>query len=226
MHYLLFLIAFFSIIFLPQWWVKTVLQRYNRQDENFPGTGSELARHLLDRFELKDIKVEVSPAGDHYDPEARCIRLTRDKYDGKTLTAITVAAHEFGHALQHAGREDLFMWRWRLARQAEWASRIGSFLLFSAPFLAVITKAPSATLFNITGAMLVLGYGLLIHLFTLPVEFDASFSKALPILQKGYLSAAQNQAARKILQAASLTYVAGSLVSLLNFWRWLRVFRR
>ena len=102
MPYLLLIALLLAIIFLPQFWVRHVLSKYNQRDEkNFPGTGGELARHLLDRFELKQVQVETTELGDHYDPVAQCVRLTKDKFDGKTLTAITVAAHECGHAMQH-----------------------------------------------------------------------------------------------------------------------------
>ena len=214
-------------IYLPQFWVKRVLDKYNQRDEpNFSGSGGELARHLLDRFELSHIKVETTELGDHYDPVAQCLRLTPDKYEGKTLTAITVAAHECGHALQHAAKEPLFMLRSRLATTSVWAARLGSFLLFSAPFLVLITRAPSVALLNITGAFLIMGFALLLQIITLPVELDASFNKALPLLKSGYLDAAQIPAAQQILKAAAWTYVAGSLASLLNFWRWLAVLRR
>ncbi|MBT3203416.1 MAG: zinc metallopeptidase [Gammaproteobacteria bacterium] len=227
MHYLILLIIILLVIYLPQFWVKHILQKYNQHDEkNFTGTGGELARHLLDRFDLQHIQVEVSELGDHYDPVASCVRLTKDKFDGKTLTAITVATHECGHALQHAAREPLFMLRSRLAHLSVWAARLGSFLLFSAPFLVLITRAPSVALLNITGAFLIMGFALIVQIITLPVEIDASFNKALPLLKSGYINSQQYPAAQKILQAAAWTYVAGSLASLLNFWRWLAVLRR
>jgi hypothetical protein len=207
--------------------VQRVLARYNRQPEkNFPGTGGELARHLLARFNLDDVGVERTDIGDHYDPATRCVRLTPDKFDGKTLTAITVAAHECGHALQHAGAEPLFALRSRLAASSVWAARIGSFLLFAAPLLALLAHAPSPALLSVLGGFLIMGFGVVVQLVTLPVELDASFRKALPVLEAGYLEAEQVPAARRILRAAAWTYVAASLASLLNFWRWLAVLRR
>lgn len=227
MHYLILLVILLIIIFLPQYWVKHVLQKYNQKEENnFPGTASELARHLLDRFELEHVKVEKTELGDHYDPESQCVRLSADKFEAKTLTAITVATHECGHALQHAAREPLFLLRTRLAYASIWAGRAGSFLLFTAPFLAIITRAPSVAVINLTGAFLIMGFSVLVQLITLPVELDASFKKALPLLQSGYLNSRQMPAARKILSAAAWTYVAASLASLLNFWRWFAVLRR
>ena len=114
----------------------------------------------------------------------------------------------------------------RLAGVSLWAQRLGSFLLFAAPFSVVITKVPAAALLNITGAFLIMGSAIVIHLLTLPVELDASFRKALPLLSSGYLNQRQMPAARSILRAAAWTYVAASLASLLNFWRWFAVLRR
>ncbi len=227
MHYILLLVILLALIYLPQIWVRQVIQRYHRQEENnFPGTGGELARHLLDRFDLEHVKVDTTEIGDHYDPVSQSVRLTPDKFNGRTLTAITVATHECGHALQHAGREPLFMLRTRLAYATVWAGRVGSFLLFAAPFLVLLTRAPSVAVFNITGAFLIMGFALVVQLITLPVEMDASFNKALPLLESGYLKPDQMPGARKILRAAALTYVAASLAGLLNFWRWLAVLKR
>ena len=227
MIYIIVITLVLIFIYGPQFWVQWVLNRYNREAElNFPGTGGELARHLLDRYELQEINVEVTELGDHYDPMARAVRLTRDKFEGKTLTAITVAAHECGHAYQHAAAEPMFMLRTRLARISVIAQRVGSFLLFAAPFSVLITKLPAAAVFNIAGAFLIMGFAVVMHLLTLPVEIDASFKKALPLLSSGYLSQQQMPAARSILRAAAWTYVATSLATLLNFWRWLAVLRR
>ncbi|MCG6967385.1 MAG: zinc metallopeptidase [Chromatiaceae bacterium] len=225
--YLLVFLAVLAMIFLPQVWVQQVLARHNREPErNFPGTGGELAHHLLARFGLDGVKVETSEAGDHYDPGARCVRLTPDKFDGRTLTAITVAAHECGHALQHARGEPLFMLRSRLAGSAVWAARLGSLLILAAPLFGLLARAPSPALVSVLGGFLVMGFGVVVQLVTLPVELDASFGKALPVLEAGFLEPEQRPAARRILRAAAWTYVAASLASLLSFWRWMAILRR
>lgn len=227
MIYVVVIIAVLALIYGPQLWVQWVLNRHNKvPEDNFPGTGGELARHLLDRYDLTEVKVEITEAGDHYDPQDLAVRLTRDKFQGKTLTAITVAAHECGHAMQHAATEPLFMMRTRLAKTAVIAQGVGSLLLFAAPFSVLVTKLPSAAAFNIAGAFLIMGFAIVMHLLTLPVEVDASFKKALPLLASGYLDERQVPAARSILRAAAGTYVAASLATLLNFWRWLAILRR
>ena len=215
------------ILFGPNLWVSHVLKKYNREPEpNFPGTGGELARHLLDRFNLQDVKVVVTEIGDHYNPMDRSVALTQDKYDGKTLAAIVISAHECGHALQHARGETFFHLRKWLAQSASTAQIVGSAMLAVSPFFGALTLSPHVGLFSFAGAFLILGYGVLVQLITLPVEIDASFNKALPVLASGYLSDAQIQPSRQILMAAALTYVAGALFQLLNFWRWLVIFRR
>ncbi|MES9870446.1 MAG: zinc metallopeptidase [Sedimenticola sp.] len=227
MHFILLLLLLVLLIFLPQLWVQHVLSRYNRKDEGFPGTGGELARHLLDRLELHDVRVEVAEGvGDHYDPMQRAVRLTPDKHAGRTLTAITTAAHEVGHALQHSQGYRPFVWRTRLALFAAGVEKLGSFFLFAVPILAAVTKAPAAGLLMLVAALSTVGMGVVVQLLTLPVEWDASFTRALPILEAGYIRPGQRRAARRILRACALTYVASSLAGLLNFWRWLTVLRR
>ena len=227
MHVLILLALLMLLVLGPQYWVKAVLNRYNKSaEENFTGTGGEFARHLLDRFQLQSVKVEITTSGDHYDPAARAVRLGEDRYNGRTLTAITIAAHEVGHAIQDASGNKLFHWRSRLATYAVAAQKIGSFLLFLVPLLSVITRAPAVGLLTLLAAFLVMGSGLLVQFLTLPVEIDASFNKALPMLESGYLQPQQVQPARKILRAAAFTYVASALSGLLNFWRWMQVMKR
>lgn len=214
-----------ALLVVPGWWVRRVLRQHAAERPDFPGTGGDMARHLLHKLGLDSVGVESTPAGDHYDPRTRTVRLTEDKLQGKSLTAVVVAAHEVGHALQHARNEPLFHSRTVLAYLAISLQRIAPLALLLTPLLAFLTPAASRwSLLMAVGAMLI---GTLVHLVTLPVEWDASFGKALPLLEEGgYLSAGDMQHGRRILTAAALTYVAGSLFSLLNVWQWLRYLRR
>ena len=100
-------------------------------------------------------------------------------------------------------------------------------LLVAAPAVFVLTRVPQASALTLLIGVLSMALGTLVHLVTLPVEFDASYGKALPILKEGnYLHDGDLEHAEKILKAAALTYVAGSLASLLNLGRWIAVFRR
>lgn len=216
------------LISAPQLWVRHVLARYNRKpEENFPGNGAELARHLLNRYQLSQVQVERSELGDYYDPRRPAVHLTPDKFEGSTLTAIATAAHEVGHAIQHHSGYRPFILRERLAKAAMLAQKLGSFLLFAAPLLTLASRTPSVGLITAVGAFAVMGSNLLLQMITLPLEIDASFRRALPLLLAGdYITPEQEPAVRRILRACAYTYVAAALSNLLNFWYWLRVFRR
>jgi Zn-dependent membrane protease YugP len=216
-------------IVLPGIWVKRILARYSEPSDRYrqQGSGAELAQHLLARFELSDVKVEESQLGDHYDPGDRAVRLSPANYHGHSLTAVTVAAHEVGHALQHARGEGLFNTRQRLVALAMQGERLGGILLIAAPVVMIAARIPQASLAMLALAVASMAFGTLVHLVTLPVELDASYGKALPLLEEGnYLHEGDLPHARKILKAAALTYVAGSLASLLNLGRWIAVLRR
>lgn len=217
----------FIIIWGPQYWVSHTLRKYSTHQEHFPGTGGELAEHLVEKYELDGVKVEKTETGDHYDPIGKAVRLTADKFDGKSLTAITVAAHEVGHAIQHRNGYLPFQLRQRTVSIAIGAERLGAIIMFALPLLALVSRSPRlGILMFITaiGSMLI---GTLVHLITLPVEWDASFKRALPILKEGqYISDREMKHADRILTAAALTYVSGSLASLLNIGRWIAILRR
>jgi hypothetical protein len=227
MRLILLLIIIGLVIFGPQLWTRRVFAQHNAPRPDYPGTGGELARHLLDRFNMTHIKVETTELGDHYDAESRSVRLTPDKFSGKSLTALTVAAHEVGHAIQdHTGYQPLTE-RARLVRMARGAERLGAVVMMGIPIATALAKTPTAGMLVFLAGVATMGISTLVHLFTLPVEWDASFRRALPVLQQGnYLSTEDMRGARRILTAAALTYLAASLGSLLNLWRWIGFLRR
>ncbi|MGF1525723.1 MAG: zinc metallopeptidase [Candidatus Competibacterales bacterium] len=233
MIFVIGLLILLGLALMPTWWVHRVLARYSDPKDRYRerGSGGELARHLIGQFDLKGVTVEPTDetgplAGDHYDPRTKTVRLQPAHYHGYSLAAISVAAHEVGHAIQHHRREGLFEWRTRLAMGALVAERVGAVLMFSAPLLAGITRIPNAGLLFVVAAVAAIGSRALVHLITLPVEWDASFNKALPILAEGnYLYSPDYPHARRILSAAAYTYLAGSLMSLINVYRWIRILR-
>lgn len=227
MHWLLLALLLFAVVFGPGLWVQRVMRRYSEPADRYPQTGAALARQLLDAFELHDVAVERTEQGDHYHPEEKAVRLTPDNFDGRSLTAITVAAHEVGHALQdHSGYTPLKL-RTRLVGMTQHVERLGAAVLMASPFLGLITRAPSVGVLMFLGGMASLGTAALVHLVTLPTEIDASFARAMPILEKGEILLPGDQPhARRILSAAAMTYVAASLMSLLNVARWWAILRR
>lgn len=203
------------------------MKRHAKPRPDYPGTGGDFARHLLKQLDMAQIEVETSDKGDHYDPLTKRVRLEPGNFDGKSLTAIAIAAHEVGHALQDKLGYRPLQWRTRLAVFASLVQQLGNALIILAPLIIALTKAPSSALLMLAAGLTGFAAAALVHLVTLPVEWDASFRRALPLLEAGhYLSDEDQRKARQILTAAALTYVAGSLASLLNLWRWLRLLRR
>ena len=226
MVYLIGIVLLIVVIYGPQFWSKYILNKYN-QREYFSGSGLDLANILLDRMNLSQVRMEATDLGDHYDPLDKVIRLSRRNCGRKTLTAVVVAAHEVGHAVQdHLGYTPLYLrTRWVVAAQK--AERIGVVFMIAIPVITALTRVPTAGILMFIAGMAILVLPVLIHLVTLPVEWDASFKRALPLLSTGeYISEDDLPAARRILTACALTYVASALASLLNIWRWIRVLRR
>jgi len=228
MHIIIILIILVTIIYAPSLWAKATFKRYSKPREDIPGNGAQLARHLLEKLNMSHVKVEKTEKnGDHYDPTDKTVRLSPENYNDRSLTAITVAAHEVGHAIQDHQNDPMHSTRIKLISVAHIIQQIGGWVLVMLPILAIISRNPIIGLLTVLAGIAVMGVSVIVHLVTLPVEYDASFNKALPILFEGnYIEEKDRPAAKRILKAAALTYVAASLASLLNFWRWFTLFRR
>ncbi len=212
-----------ALIFGPQLWVQHVLRVAQAERTDLPGTGGELARHLLDEAGLHHVQVEESEAGDHYDPGAGIIRLTPPHFSGRSVAAVAVATHEVSHAVQHARGEPGFQRRMALIQMITPLDRIGQVVLISLPLVFAAVRSPSLVALQLALVVLLFAGRLAVHAVTLPVELDASFRKALPVLEQGgYLPPADLPQARRVLRAAALTYVAAGLITLVNALRWFR----
>lgn len=220
-------IVVLSLVFLPGLWVRRVLDKYSQPNDRYSGTGADLARHLLDKHGLGNVKVEETKEGDHYDPQAKVVRLSVDNFSGGSLTAITVAAHEVGHAVQdHEGYAPLKL-RSHLVKASQRMEKLGAGILMLSPFIGMLTRVPGLGILMFFGGLLTLGTSTLVHVVTLPTEIDASFRRALPMLeQHNILHATDKPHAHKLLRAAAFTYVSASLMSLLNIARWWAILRR
>jgi Zn-dependent membrane protease YugP len=219
-------LAILAVIVLPQLWIRFTLSRHGAPRPDLQGTGGELARHLLDRFDLQNVKVETTDRGDHYDPESRVVRLLPQHHDGRSLAAVAIAAHEVGHAIQHASGDPLLDLRQRLAGVAGWTDKLAGFVFLAAPLVGILARTPAAAVAIAVVGVALLGVRVVFSIVTLPVEYDASFRKALPILEDGrYVDRSDMPAVRGVLRAAAFTYVAGALITLVNLARWLRLLR-
>ena len=216
-----------ALIFGPTLWVKLVMRWYSSEISEMPGTGGELAKHLIKRFSIKDVEVEVTELGDHYDPIEKKVRLLREHYESKSLTAIAIAAHEVGHAIQDQQGDKRLATRTKMIPVVEKIARGSVAIISLSPVIGIITRHPMP--FSL---LLFLGLSgfiarMMVHAVTLPIEFDASFSKALPLLREGnYVSKSNEKAVSRILKAASLTYVSAALADILNLGRWMVILLR
>lgn len=216
----------FALAVLPQMWVRGVLKRHSVERPDFAGTGGEFARHVLDGMKLTNVKVEETTLGDHYDPEAKVVRLSPQHFGGRSLSAIVVAAHEIGHAMQDATGYGPLAARTKMAKQAHNIERVGMVVMLATPLVVLVFKSPYVIILELFLGMIILASTVVMHATTLPVEFDASFRCALPVLKAGnYVGDRDMKAAREILRAAAFTYVAAAAMSLLDVMRWLRLLR-
>jgi len=216
------------LIYVPSLWVRKIMSRYAADNSHFPGTGGELATHLIKRFELEGIEVEETGAfRDHFDPAAKVVRLGPDNFHGKSITAIAVAAHEVGHAIQFHRQEKIFELRKRYIPTAVTLNRAGIAIMWCLPLVGFALKSPFAIGAIIALSIMLQVAGALTYLIVLPEEWDASFNKALPILIQGdYVSKEEIPHVRKVLRAAALTYFSAALANVLNIARWLLILRR
>jgi Zn-dependent membrane protease YugP len=226
MIWVLLIVLIGALVFGPTLWVRSVMSRHSAERPDIPGSGGELARHLLDSANLQDVIVEQSSVGDHYDPTEKAVRLTKANYENHSLTAVAVAAHEVGHALQDRDGYKPLHARQRMNKAAALTDTIGSVVLFALSFAGTAAAGPRMLMLGVIAVILMGLIRVAANLITLPVELDASFKRALPILEHGaYVSEDDLPAARGILKAAAYTYVAASAMQLLNFLRLLRGMR-
>ncbi|WP_119269158.1 zinc metallopeptidase [Taklimakanibacter deserti] len=217
-------IVLLGLIFGPQIWIKSTMARHARERADFPGTGGELARHLLDEAGLTTVKVEAIDGGDHYSPIDKAVRLSKSNFAGRSVTAIAVAAHEAAHALQDKEGYAPLRLRQRFVFYGIVIEKVGSALLLATPVLFALTRSPLVMGLQIATGLAILASTIVLHVLTLPTEFDASFKRALPVLTH-YIRPEDMKGARQVLRAAAFTYVASALMSLIDVARWIRILR-
>ncbi|MDA9620804.1 zinc metallopeptidase [Pelagibacteraceae bacterium] len=204
----------FLSLFLPSIWVNYVLRKNNNPLPDMPFTGNELGLKILQENKLENVLIEPIKQIDHYNPLEKKVNISEDKLYKKSITSIAVVAHEIGHAIQDKENYKPLLLRQKLIEKTIIFQRLGSFLLIiGLPSIFAITKSPFITFLAAIIIMGCLSTNVLIHLITLPVEFDASFKRALPILQK-YVPKQNMRQCRSVLRAAAFTYLAQSIVSI------------
>lgn len=193
-----------------------------------PGTGGELAEHLIERFELTGVSVMRGGERDnYYNPTEKMVSLSPDNYDGKSITAVAVAAHEVGHAIQFDRDERLSRLRGKYLPIAVTLGKIGVSMVMVLPVILLLFKVPVLIFGFVALSVLFQLAGAAMYLIILPEELDASFNKAMPIIKQGeYLPEHMLPAANQVLKAAAYTYFAAALANVMNIGRWLLVLIR
>ena len=207
--YFLFLVPPLVIGLLVQRWLKKTVAANMDVPVADGLSGAEVARQILDRNGLQNVPVETSPGGplsDHYDPKKRSVHLSEPVYGGRAVASTAIAAHEVGHAIQHAKAYTPFRLRSAMFPAVAFASNAWIFLLMIGAF-AQITGL-------VTFAIVLFAVVVLFQLVTLPVEFDASRRALAQLNDMGLVTSGEGQGARKVLTAAAMTYVAAALAAL------------
>jgi Zn-dependent membrane protease YugP len=191
-------------------------------------TGAEAAREILDRAGLQNVPVNQVPGRltDHYDPTKQALFLSEENFQGRSIAAVGVAAHEAGHALQHQAAYVPMNFRMAIVPVAGFASQTAGLICVGSIILAG-TKVIGAALFS---HLLWIGIGLfavvtLFQLVTLPVEFDASRRAKARLSELGIVQPQESDAVNQVLSAAALTYVAGLVTAMLTLLYWISVAR-
>lgn len=199
--------------------VNSTMSKYKKTRNSTGLTGAEAAQRILYYEGLQDVKIEClqGGSGDHYDPRTRTVRLSYDVYNNPSVTAVSVAAHECGHAIQHAKGYAPLSMRSALVPVASLASTLGVPLIFLGVLLSW-----NQTLIRL--GIWAFALAVLFQLVTLPVEFNASRRAVAKVSQYGLLSEQENSGCRKVLTAAALTYVASAASSILQLLRLVLLF--
>lgn len=215
--FVLIIIAFLLSLW-AQFRVKGTFRRWSEVPNQNGMTGYDAARHMLDANGLHDVPIEPvrGSLSDHYDPINRVVRLSEPVYYEKSISALSVACHEVGHAIQHKESYPMLALRHRIFPIVNFASGLAPFLLIAGFFFNAMNLVGIGIIFfSVTVAF---------QLITLPVEFNASNRAREIMVSEGYIRNEEEKGVAKVLNAAALTYVAAALISLLELIRYIGIF--
>ncbi len=212
--YFVFLLPTIVLVFWAQHKVKSTYAKYSKVPNQQRISGAEAARYILDSHGLANVQVEPvqGELSDHYDPRSRKLKLSGPNYNGRSVAALGIAAHETGHALQHAEGYGPLRVRGALVPIANIGSNFGFIVIIAGFFTGLIGLAwLGVALFAL---------GTIFALITLPVEFNASARAMSELETMGFVDRTEYAQNKQVLNAAAWTYIAGFLSSLLMLLYW------
>lgn len=212
------IIIAFGISLWAQFRVRGTFNRFSQVPVQSGMTGYEAARRLLDSNGLYDVPIEPvrGTLSDHYDPIHRVVRLSEPVYYQSSISAVSVACHEVGHAIQHKLSYPMLVLRHKMFPLVNFASGAAPFLLI-AGFLMQWSNLILLGIIFFSAAVL-------FQLVTLPVEFNASSRARELMISEGFITNDEEKGVAKVLNAAALTYVAAALISLLELLKFIMIF--
>ena len=217
--YIVFLIPPLVIGLAVQWWLKKTFAEQAKVDVMNGMTGAQIARVVLDANGLSEVPVNESPSGplsDHYDPRKRGVYLSQPVFAGESVSSSAVAAHEVGHATQHAQGYAPMRFRSALFPAVAFSSSIWIWLLM----IGLLLQLSGLLLI----AIVLYALAVLFHFVTLPVEFDASRRAGIQLRELGLVTSGEGAGVKSVLNAAALTYVAGALAALTQLLYFVLIF--
>ncbi|CAM4357128.1 zinc metallopeptidase [Paenibacillus phoenicis] len=208
----------FGLSLWAQFRVKGTFNKWAKVQNLYGLTGHDAARRMLDANGLYDVPIEPVHGAltDHYDPIHRVVRLSEPVYYESSISAVAVACHEVGHAIQHKQKYPMLVLRHRMFPVVNFASGVAPFLLLAGFLFGAL---------NLIGlGIIFFSAAVLFQIVTLPVEFNASNRARKIMLQQGFISPNEARGVGKVLNAAALTYVAAALISILELLRYILIF--
>jgi Zn-dependent membrane protease YugP len=200
---------------VAQIWVKRAFGKYSKVTTSGGLTGAEVAQRVVQNAGLG---VRVERVGgflsDHYDPRSRVLRLSPEVFDGRSISSVGVAAHEAGHALQHARGYLPLQWRSALVPITSVGSNLAWPLLMIG--FIIMTMMPALGMKVVLAGIAMFSLAVVFQLITLPVEFDASRRAVAVLANQGFVSAVELEGVKKVLTAAAMTYVAAAAAAVLQ----------
>ena len=221
----LFLVFFFIVFILPKVWLNFAMKSNDKELENMPFNAEEFGQLILEENNLKNVIIEETSLVDHYDLNDKTVRVKEGRLAKKSLTSIAIVCHEIGHAIQHAEGYGPLIKRTNIVEKTQWLSKVGGVILYSGLPLILATGSFGFIKVCLILVLISVLLGVFVHLITLEVEIDASFNRAMPILQQKIPSEYHAQC-KNVLNAAAFTYIVGALTSFLSLrYIWLLLSR-
>lgn len=219
--YFLFIAPAFIFSLWASWRTKANFKIYSRVPVSSGMSGAEAAQRILDGAGIRDVTIGRSRGllSDHYNPVKKTLALSDGVFDSRSLAAVGIAAHEAGHAIQHARHYSPLKLRSMLVPTAGIGSNLGYIVMMIGLFLTMSSGGAAGKGIVMIGALLFSAV-LLFQIVTLPVEFDASNRAKVLVVEQGIVGVAERRGMDKVLNAAAMTYVAAvasSLATLLYF---------